>query len=199
MCGNGARCIARLAHDLGIAPARLSMETPAGIVRAEVEGDHVRLHMTEPKDWRLNGTLVIQGDQVTYHYVVCGVPHVVMIVENLDTFDVAGYGALIRYDKAFQPGGTNANFIEITGNNALRVRTYERGVEAETLACGTGIASCGLVAGRLGLVETPVKVTAASGDVLEVNYTPTADGATDVTLYGPAAHVFRGELSYPGK
>ena len=197
MCGNGARCIARLAHELGVAPAKLSIETPAGQVRAEVAGDRVRLHMTEPKDWRLNATLMIQGEPTPYHYVVCGVPHVVMEVENLDSYDVAAIGQHIRHDKAFQPSGTNANFIEVTGPDSLRVRTYERGVEGETLACGTGITACGLIAGKLGLVKTPVKITAASGDVLEVNFRPTADGATDATLYGPAVHVFKGELSYP--
>ena len=77
------------------------------------------------------------------------------------------------------------------------MRTYERGVEAETLACGTGIVASGLIAGRLGLVKPPVRITAASGDVLEVNYTPTADGAARVTLLGPAVHVFRGTLDYP--
>jgi diaminopimelate epimerase len=197
MCGNGARCIARLAHEIGVAPANLSIETPAGIVRAEVKGDRVLLHMTEPKDWRLNATLMIESELYTYHYVVCGVPHVVMEVPNLDEFDVARMGQHIRHDKAFQPAGTNANFIEVTGPDSLRVRTYERGVEAETLACGTGITACGLIAARLNLVTKPVKVTAASGDVLEVNFRATEDGATGVTLFGPALHVFKGELAYP--
>ncbi|MFH0908295.1 MAG: diaminopimelate epimerase [bacterium] len=199
MCGNGARCIARLAHEIGVAPASLSMETGAGIVRAEVQTDQVRLRMTEPKDWRLNGTLMIDGEQVTYHYVVCGVPHVMIPVRNLTTFDVDRIGELIRYDKAFQPNGTNANFVKVTGPNSLIVRTYERGVESETLACGTGITACGLLAGKLGLVTTPIKVRPLSGDVLEVNYTSTADSATDVTLCGPATHVFRGDLEYPEK
>ncbi|HEY8239918.1 MAG TPA: diaminopimelate epimerase [Kiritimatiellia bacterium] len=198
MCGNGARCLARLAHELNIAPQKLSIETPAGLVRAEVEGDHVRLHMPEPRDWRLNGTLVLRGEQVPYHYVICGVPHVVIEVENLDAYDVAKIGEQIRYDKAFQPSGTNANFIEVTGPDSLRVRTYERGVEGETLACGTGITAAGLIAGKLGLVRAPVKVTPASGDVLAVNFKPTDGGATSVSLYGPAEHVFKGELEYPG-
>src|SRR5205085_1286184 len=107
-------------------------------------------------------------------YVVCGVPHVVIEVENLDRFDVARIGAQVRHEKAFQPKGTNANFIQVTGPDSLRVRTYERGVEAETLACGTGVVSSGLVAGRLGLVHAPVKVTPASGDTLEVSFTATA-------------------------
>lgn len=196
MCGNGARCIAKLAHEIGAAPGRMSIETPAGIVRAEARGDLVQLLMTEPKDWRLGGTLTLDGRALAYDFVNSGVPHVVVRVDDLDTTDVHHLGRAIRYHADFAPKGTNANFIQITGPEALRVRTYERGVEAETLACGTGMVACGLIAGKRGLVQTPVKVTCASGDTLEVNFTPTAGGAADVTLLGPAVHVFRGELDH---
>lgn len=196
MCGNGARCLARLAHEIGAAPASMSIETVAGIVRAEVRGDLVLLHMTEPRDWRMNRTLSAVGTTVSYSFVNSGVPHVVVEVPDLDAVDVQKLGAAIRYHKDFAPAGTNANFISVTGPDSLRVRTYERGVEAETLACGTGIVACGLVAGRLGRVRPPVKIAARSGDVLEVNYTATAGGATEVTLLGPAVHVFRGTLTY---
>lgn len=196
MCGNGARCIARLAHEIGAAPKQMSIETPAGIVRAEARGDQVQLIMTEPKDWRMGRSLVIEGRTYGYDFVNSGVPHVVVRVDDLAKTDVHNLGRAIRYHADFAPKGTNANFIQITGPDSLRVRTYERGVEGETLACGTGMVACGLVAGKLGLVRTPVKVTCASGDVLEVNYSPTADGATNVTLLGPAVHVFRGELEH---
>jgi diaminopimelate epimerase len=196
MCGNGARCIARLAHEIGAAPATLSIETPAGIVRAEVRGEQVLLHMTEPKDWRMSRSLTIDNQPLDYSFVNTGVPHAVVSVENLDTIDVQKMGARIRYHADFAPAGANANFIQITGPDSLRVRTYERGVEGETLACGTGMTACGLVAGKLGLVRPPVTITPASGDRLEVNYELTADGARHVTLLGPAVHVFEGELSY---
>lgn len=196
MCGNGARCIARLAHEIGAAPQRMAIETPAGIVRAEARGGLVQLVMTEPKDWRMGGSLVVEGKSFAYDFVNSGVPHVVVRVDDLAATDVHNLGRAIRYHADFAPKGTNANFIQITGPDSLRVRTYERGVEAETLACGTGMVACGLVAGKLGLVKTPVKVTCASGDVLEVNFTPTADGATNVTLLGPAVHVFCGELEH---
>lgn len=196
MCGNGARCIALLAHELGVAPAKMAFETAAGIVRAEVLGDRVLLELTEPRDWRLRRTIVLGGESRTYHFVNSGVPHVVMPVEGLDGVDVQGLGSAIRRHADFAPAGTNANFIEISGPSAIRVRTYERGVEAETLACGTGIVASALVAGRLGLVSTPVHVTPASGDVLEVSFESTGDGARHVTLLGPAVHVFRGELDY---
>lgn len=196
MCGNGARCIAKLAHEIGAAPQRMSIETPAGIVHAEARGNLVQLLMTEPKDWRLDGTLTIDGRVLAYDFVNSGVPHVVVRVDDLDATDVHNLGRAIRYHADFAPKGTNANFIQIAGPDALRVRTYERGVEGETLACGTGMVACGLTAGKRGLVQTPVRVTCASGDTLEVNFTPTVDGATDVTLLGPAVHVFRGELDH---
>ena len=105
-------------------------------------------------------------------------------------------GAAIRYHADFAPKGTNANFISLAGPDTVRLRTYERGVEAETPACGTGIVAAGLIAGRTGLVKPPVKVIPASGDTLIVDYHLTADGAEHVTLFGPAAHVFQGELVY---
>lgn len=196
MCGNGARCIARLAHEIGAAPASMRIETPAGIVRAEARGDVVQLIMTEPHSWRLHQRIELFGTSFTYHFVNTGVPHVVIEVSDLPGTDVHKLGAAIRYHEAFAPKGTNANFIQLDNHGRLHVRTYERGVEGETLACGTGMVACGLVAGKLGRVKAPVKVIPASGDVLEVDYRDTADGATEVTLLGPAVHVFQGTLHY---
>lgn len=196
MCGNGARCIARLAHELGVAPARMAFETGAGLVRADVRGDHVELTMTPPHDWRLDRRLQVGGRTLAYDFVNSGVPHVVVVVDDLDRAPVQELGAAIRYHPDFAPRGTNANFIAITGPDALRVRTYERGVEAETPACGTGIVAAALLAGRTGRVQAPVTVVPTSGDTLRVDFRLTADGAEDVTLFGPALHVFRGELVY---
>jgi len=196
MCGNGARCVARLAFDIGAAPDVMKFDTGAGVIAAEMVGDRVRLSMTPPKDWRLNAVLDLNGVKRSYGFVNSGVPHVVMPSDDFDGEDVARNGAAIRYHKAFAPKGTNANFIKVTGPSALRIRTYERGVEAETLACGTGMVAAGLVAGRMGWVKPPVNITCASGDVLEVNYVLTADGAERVTLLGPAAYVFTGVLTH---
>lgn len=199
MCGNGARCIARLAHEIGAAPAAMRIETPAGIVRAEARGnDQVQLIMTEPHSWRLHQSIELFGQPFTYHFVNTGVPHVVIEVSDLPGVDVQKLGAAIRYHEAFAPKGTNANFIQRDDRGRLYVRTYERGVEGETLACGTGMVACGLVAGKLGRVQSPVTVIPASGDELRVGYRDTADGATDVTLLGPAVHVFQGTLGYAG-
>ncbi len=197
MCGNGARCVARLAHEIGVAGAEMTIETAAGALRARVRGERVKLWMTTPRDWRMNRRLTVNGRDFVYHYVNSGVPHVVIEVEDLASADVAGLGRAIRRHEDFRPAGTNVNFIHVTGAGALRIRTYERGVEAETLACGTGMVAAGLIAGRLGRTRPPVAVTCASGDVLTVDYRLREDGAEDVTLEGPAEHVFRGVLPYP--
>lgn len=194
MCGNGARCVARFAHEAGIAPQTMTIDTVAGILRAKTMGDLVCLHMTEPTGWRLGETLTIEGREVEFGFVNSGVPHVVVQVDDLDGCDVRTLGAAIRYHEVFRPAGTNANFICPTGPSALKVRTYERGVEAETLACGTGIVASALLAARQGQVTPPVKITAAGGDVLEVDFELDAEGARAVTLTGPALNVFDGVL-----
>lgn len=199
MCGNGARCVARLAHDLGVAPSRMKFETGAGMIEADVVQDQVRLGMTVPADWRLNRVLDLPGGSRPYHFVNSGVPHAVMEADDLESLDVAGIGRAVRYHRDFAPKGTNANFIKVTGPQTLRIRTYERGVEAETLACGTGMVAACLIAGRIGRVKPPVRITCASGDTLEVNYRLTADGADHVTLLGPAAYVFSGTIGCPSK
>ena len=158
--------------------------------------NQVLLRMPDPKDWRVNRTLMLENKPLNYSFVNTGVPHAVVNVENLETVDVRKMGSRIRYHAEFAPAGTNANFIQITGPHSLRVRTYERGVEGETLACGTGMTACGLIAGKLSFVRPPVKITPASGDRLEVNYELNSDGARNVTLLGPAVHVFQGQLSY---
>ena len=197
MCGNGARCVARLANEIGAAPARLSIETEAGILQAEVLGGEVRVQLTPPKDWRLGQRLTAAGRELVYGFVNTGVPHAVVEVEDLEGWDVRAVGRALRRHEAFAPAGTNANFIRVTGPQTLSVRTYERGVEDETLACGTGITASALIAARSGRVRPPVRVTPASGDTLTVDFALTEAGAENVTLTGPAVHVFQGTVEYP--
>lgn len=196
MCGNGARCVARLAGDLGLAPAGMKIETAAGQVRAEADGAKVRLFMPRPSGWKLNRVLDTAAGRLTYHFVNTGVPHVVIETKRLADVDVNRVGAEVRRHPAFAPAGTNVNFMTAGGARSLRVRTYERGVEAETPACGTGIAACALIAGRLGRVRPPVRVTCAHGDRLEVDFRLTGAGAEKLALLGPAVYVFEGTVEY---
>ncbi|MBI2440021.1 MAG: diaminopimelate epimerase [Lentisphaerae bacterium] len=195
MCGNGARCLARLACDLGAAPPKMQIETAAGLVEAEVLAKAVRIKIGNPTDCRCHQNLSLHGETVRYHAIDTGVPHVVVETEALDSVEVGRLGAAIRQHAAFAPAGANVNFMTITGPQDLRARTYERGVEAETLSCGTGITACALIAGRLGRVRPPVRVRCRHGDTLEVNYRLTAEGFEDVTLLGPSAYVFKGQVT----
>ncbi|NKB23452.1 MAG: diaminopimelate epimerase [Kiritimatiellae bacterium] len=196
MCGNGARCAARLASEIGVASDTMTIDTVAGTLRAHRLNDSIRLYLTDPKDWVLNQELEIEGVMLRYHSVNSGVPHVVIEVDDLVSTDVQRIGSATRHHEQFLPAGTNANFIHCTGPNTLEIRTYERGVESETLACGTGMAAAAMIAGKLGHITAPVQIIAASRDLLEVDYRLTDDGATDVTLTGPAVHVFQGSLDY---
>jgi len=196
MCGNGARCAARLAYELGATEKKMTIATVAGQLRAEVMQKGVRLWMTSPMDWKLDGALDLDGVSLTYGFVNTGVPHVVMRTGDLRDVDVQEVGSAVRRHRDFGTAGTNVNFMQVLPEGDLSVRTYERGVEAETLACGTGVTACGLIAAKNDWVSLPVNVHTLSGDVLVVDGELTEEGAGGVTLTGPAEHVFEGTIEY---
>ena len=188
MCGNGARCFSRLAVDLGAAPEKMAIETRAGIVHAEVLGESIRLILTDPTDLHLN---LDAGMEWPVDFVNTGVPHAVVRVEELEGLDIPTLGSRLRHHELFLPEGTNANFVKVEADATLSIRTYERGVEAETLACGTGATAAALVAAKRGWVELPVAVHCAGGYELTID-----SGAGGTTLSGGAATVFEGEVEY---
>lgn len=196
MCGNGARCVALLAFDLGVAGRKTTFDTVAGPVRAKVMADQVCLWLPPPTGWILGGQLELDGQPFCYHFVNSGVPHVVVRTEHVKAVDVQGIGSALRYHENFAPAGTNVDFVEVLPNGELSVRTYERGVEQETLACGTGVTACGLIAAQNGWVTLPVSVHTASGDVLAVDAERSGADVSCVTLTGPAGHVFSGTVEY---
>jgi diaminopimelate epimerase len=149
--------------------------------------------MCAPSDWRLGLELELPGGCRTVHHVNTGVPHAVVFVESIDAIDVDRLGAALRHHDAFAPAGTNANFAERTGARALAIRTFERGVEGETLACGTGVVACALVLAEVDRAEAPVSVRVRGGDTLEVGFRRAGDVFENVTLLGPAQFVFDGE------
>ena len=194
MCGNGARCFARFAHKVSGQKATISFETPAGVISAELKGYLVTLRMTEPTDLRLNVELPMVPENKTVHFVNSGVPHVIIPVAKIDDADVRREGAAVRYHKMFSPSGTNVNFIEKRGPNKIAIRTYERGVEDETLACGTGIVASALIFAASEHCEGPVTVLARGGDELQVSFEKTQTQFRNVTLTGPAEFVFEGTI-----
>ena len=145
MCGNGARCFARYANRLTGSGDRVSFETLAGVITAEFPGELVRINMSTPKDLRLNDSIAVLDKSVDVHSINTGVPHAILLVDDLETVDVQRMGKAIRYHGHFAPKGTNVNFIKILNQNTIAIRTYERGVEGETLACGTGVVASALI------------------------------------------------------
>jgi diaminopimelate epimerase len=194
MCGNGARCFARFANKIGGQKREVSFETRVGVISAELKGDVVTLRMTEPTDLRLDVDLLIGAENKTVHFINSGVPHVVIPVAKIDDADVRREGAAIRYHKVFSPNGANVNFIEKRGTNKIAIRTYERGVENETLACGTGIVASALIFAASENSSSPITVLARGGDELEVGFEKVEGGFRNVTLTGPAEFVFEGAI-----
>jgi diaminopimelate epimerase len=188
MCGNGARCIARFASDRGIAPAAMTIETQAGLLKAEVVDELVRLELTVPSDLKLN---LATGLDWTVDFVNTGVPHAVAWGDDISAVDVLKFGRILREHALFAPDGTNANFARVENDGSLTMRTYERGVEAETLACGTGAAAVAVLAAAREWIKLPVSVHCAGGYDLVIN---SVRGTT--TLTGGAEVVFAGEVEY---
>ena len=142
MCGNGARCAARFALLKGIvAKQTMSFMTLAGLIEAEVPGDRAKVHMTQPHSLELDIPVELDNGRLNLNFINSGVPHAVFFTQaesQLENLDVSGLGRSIRFHRRFQPAGSNANFVYVRGPHNIAIRTYERGVKAETLACGTG-------------------------------------------------------------
>ncbi len=194
MCGNGARCFARFAEKVAGASKKISFETPAGVIGAELASDLVTLQMTEPTDLRLNVKLPMADENKTVHFINSGVPHVVIPVSQIDDVDVRRAGSAVRHHEMFSPKGANVNFIKKHGPNKIAIRTYERGVEDETLACGTGVVASALVFAALEKVNGQVTVITQGGDELQVGFEKTNNLFSNVTLTGPAEFVFEGAI-----
>jgi len=196
MCGNGARCAARFAYQQGIAGKSQRFETLAGVIEAEIsDDDGVRIRMTEPFGLRQEVVLV-GGEEKEACYLNTGVPHVVVFVDDRQTA-VKELGREIRFHPLFQPEGANANFVCVLGENTILARTYERGVEDETRACGTGAVASAIIASIKKNVRTPVEVITSGGERLTIDFAVRKDGtgAEEVFLKGPARIVYTGELT----
>jgi diaminopimelate epimerase len=200
MCGNGARCIAWSAHELGMVGSNFDFETDLSIVKARVDDRVVEVTLADAKEYRPARKIRAANKVFNMVSVDTGVPHAVIEVPNVDKIDVMTYGRALRFHRAFGPKGANVNFIQRLGPNRLKVRTYERGVEGETLACGTGVVASAIAAAMRGIVKGPVRCVVAGGDTLEVSFTAHRENsghpATNISLKGPVRLTFKGEF-YP--
>jgi len=196
MCGNGIRCSAVYASGRGWGDT-LTIETGAGILTAEVAQNAVKIKMSEPCDIKLDIDLEVGSECLKVHHINTGVPHAVVIVEDVENYPVKDVGRKIREHPIFAPDGTNADFAGKIETHSVRIRTYERGVEDETLACGTGIVATALVLGLLGKVSSPVKLRTQSGETVTVYFDISGKEINNVYLEGEARIVCEGELSPP--
>ena len=194
MCGNGGRCAARLAYLKGIAGARLSFETKAGVIRAEVTGGRVKLEMPEPTAPELDYPLKVKEETFTVSSITVGVPHVVIWVTDLETSPVFRVGQAIRSHQRYGPAGTNVNFAEELDDGTFAIRTYERGVEDETLACGTGSVATALIAAAKGMADSPTVLHTRGGEALRVYFERSGDEFRSVFLEGETRVIYEGRL-----
>jgi len=194
MCGNGARCAARFAFINGIAGKEMVFETDAGMVSASITGQGVKIKMPNPKDIKTDYLIELERGSLSVNSVNTGVPHVVVLVDKLDRVDVFNQGREIRYSKYFAPAGTNVNFISLQNDGSIAIRTYERGVEDETLACGTGSVAGAVIMAYKEKITSPVKVRTKSGVFLNVFFNKNDSDFSDVYLEGDARVVYFGKL-----
>lgn len=184
LCGNGSRCAVNFASSLNIVTDKASFLTIDGVYTATIENEIVSLAM-KPID-------NIEEKEAAF-FINNGSPHHIIFTKNNAAIDVYSEGKKIREDAAYQPGGTNVNFVEILSKNTIDVRTFERGVEDETLSCGTGVAASALAASYKG-VKSPVQIKTKGGN-LTVAFTKTETGFENIILSGPAVLVYQGKVS----
>ena len=192
LCGNGLRCAAAFAHKIGAAPKKMDIETSRGNVRAELVPSGVKLRLPAPDERRHNLQIALPGRRVHGHFVNSGVPHFVVPADNINDLDVEGEGRALRQHPDFAPEGANIDFAVFATDHAT-MRTYERGVEAESGACGTGAVACAVVGVECFNMKFPVRVRTFLGFELTVDRDE--NDPAHITLTGPAKTVYRGTIN----
>lgn len=211
MCGNGGRCAALYARDRGIAKSRMTFDVLGRRYRAEVLDDGVRLHFPLPEAIRLHLSLSVGKQTIAAHFIHNGAPHALILLDenpelgaDLRAVNIEGLGKEIRWHELFQPLGANVNFLTPDANGVVSVRTFEKGVEAETMACGTGTLAAGMIAHILKGIAPPIALVTFGGDTLRVGFdfaTPNPHDPgyfEDLYLEGPASLVFEGRMDWTG-
>ena len=194
MCGNGARCAARFAYVNGISGENLTFETDAGIVSGQVSADRAKVKMPDPTDLCLDYSIDLATGPLAVSSINTGVPHVVIMQDDIEAVDVFGLGREIRNHEAFAPAGTNVNFICQQGPGRLAIRTYERGVEDETLACGTGSIASALVCAIKLNWTSPINLLTRSNEFLTIHFSGDGGIFSNVYLEGDARIIYTAQL-----
>lgn len=194
MCGNGARCIARFAYLEGIIDKECSFETLSGLVSAHIDEENVKIKMKDPSFLNLKLELSLKDDSCAGYHLDTGVPHFVLFVPEIERVALGKLGPEIRYHQCFQPAGTNVNFVEVK-ESFLEVRTYERGVEAETLSCGTGVTAAAIIASLVRSFSSPVEVRTKGGNLKVHFQRRDKTNFTQVFLEGEVRLIYEGRYS----
>ncbi|MDR3624227.1 MAG: diaminopimelate epimerase [Chlamydiales bacterium] len=194
MCGNGVRCFAKFTQELGFKNDSFMLETMQRILQVSFIGSKVAVDMGTATNIHWDIKLQLKTGEKLLHFLDTGVPHAVLFVESLNTFDVVNAGKEIRFHPLFQPKGTNANFVEITNQNKLHIRTYERGVEGETLACGTGVTAAALTAAHIYNLPSPINVQTHSQETLTISFKKENNAFSQVIMTGNAQLIFQGNI-----
>jgi len=202
MCGNGARCVALFlvrSTEYRVQSKKIKIETKAGIIEAEVKKDNIKIKLTDPESLKLNIPIKINNRILHVNSINTGVPHAVIFTEGLEKIDVFNLGRAIRYDKKFGSAGTNVDFVEVLKNDFIKIRTYERGVEDETLACGTGSVAAALITALCTLYTVArtnkINVLTQSDETLKVYFDRLNNEFQNVWLEGKARIVYKGEYN----
>jgi len=192
MCGNGIRCLARFIHDLGIEKHSFVIETMLQPMRVTVENDLVSVFLPLPTNKKLYQTLTLENQEIVYHYIETGNPHAVVFVDNLNDDALMKIAPMIRYHQQFAPKGTNVHFAKVISKSTLELRSYERGLEQESMACGTGATASALIAADAYQLTSPVTVITRLKEGLKISF---SEIANEVVLTGPAVKIFQGKIS----
>lgn len=199
MCGNGARCVALfLGAKRKAQNTRIAIETKSGVIKSEVRNNLVKIKLTDPIDIKPNIPIKINNRTLRVNFINTGVPHAVIFVAGLEKIDVQNLGNFIRNHRIFKPAGTNVNFVEPIDNHNIKIRTYERGVEGETLACGTGSVAAALITSYKLKTDgkDKINVHTQGKEVLKVYFDKCGVKFFNVWLEGKATYVFKGEIGF---
>lgn len=199
MCGNGIRCLGKFLQELEIDGNRFAIEVMGKVYPLTLHEDgKVSIGMLPPPHIEWDIALTVGRKSFQVDSLDTGVPHAAIAVEKLEKFDLETLGPKIRYHEHFEPQGTNVDIYHIDKRepSTIHIRTYERGVESETMACGTGATACAIVAWKKERLPNPIKVQVASNDMLEFEITENNDEIQQIIMKGPAEFVFRGDFSY---
>ncbi|HOV21538.1 MAG TPA: diaminopimelate epimerase [bacterium] len=190
MCGNGLRCIIKFAYDEGIKrKKKLTIETKSGILRGEIIGEEIKAELKIIGNYKLNIEVNLENKKIKGHFINTGVPHFVIITDNTDKIDIINDSRNIRYHKIFSPEGTNVDWITPENEKTIKIRTYERGVEDETLSCGTGSVASAIISYLLGYTKMPTKIIARSGEILTISFDK---NFSEIYLQGKVITTFKG-------